>query len=602
MSENLAYVSFQRITDLSLTETTDKIIDFIQNKPCKFDENTIRTAVLLTGINQFEQNNEIINITRRLEEKLACFTVTLQSEFIHSTKDGLDYIVQEVISCGEDDEDEMLLKKHQLNLAYLLGWYMKNYNHEADVPEIVILFADFEGFSSDILQDLILTLHSYSEQLPFVFIFGIATSVYTIHSMIPYHVTNKISVRTFQREPVATLLNKIIANVIFTKENRFYLSEKTFQLLNNTFDLCDFSIARFFKGFKYCMLEHYSQGNSYGFASLLDTLDVVNSLNSTDLDMIRSQISFRKYVEKQNPEVIIKILTKDKYLRKKLPELINNVKAFCFNFTCAINVLHQLIHDLPKSPLGRQLRELYPICVSSTITNELQELYQLLKFMAKNDLTLKVEQLKSVLLPYLGFEFSEEAELFYSQLNTAKNELETTKSEVKVKQEKLQEEPLVLLPRMQRSELNKKLLAAAKQSETTVSRDKYVLSVINSLKEFFNKTLQPLSKAPPLHELFVFSNPEKVQLQFMGMIRQEMHSALSNPASVNKCECCVIENESVIKPTMPDMCIAYKLYLEQCGKMIKLKDWLRAFNSIVSDQMDADDEDDGDDNIQPEIE
>lgn len=52
---------------------------------------------------------------------------------------------------------------------------------------------------------------------------------------------------------------------------------------------------------------------------------------------------------------------------------------------------------------------------------------------------------------------------------------------------------------------------------------------------------------------------------------------------------------------MPDNSIAYKLLLES-GQQVNIYDWMSAFNAIVGDHADADDdEDDNAGEISPEI-
>lgn len=73
-----------------------------------------------------------------------------------------------------------------------------------------------------------------------------------------------------------------------------------------------------------------------------------------------------------------------------------------------------------------------------------------------------------------------------------------------------------------------------------------------------------------------------------------------------QCQCCAIENQFQLLPSMPDNSIAYGLLLE-CGQQVNLYDWMNTFDSIVGGHnadIDADDDnDDGDNdgNISPEI-
>lgn len=75
-----------------------------------------------------------------------------------------------------------------------------------------------------------------------------------------------------------------------------------------------------------------------------------------------------------------------------------------------------------------------------------------------------------------------------------------------------------------------------------------------------------------------------------------------------QCQCCSIENQLQLLPSMPDNSIAYGLLLE-CGQQVNLYDWMNTFDSIVGNQRTATDADansdvsdeDCDGHIPPEI-
>lgn len=95
-----------------------------------------------------------------------------------------------------------------------------------------------------------LNFSSYAAELPFVLIFGVATSVATIHSVLPYHVTSKIKLSIFQSEPSVANLNKVLENVFLTPYCPFHLSGNMFKLLTDIFLFYDFSAKGFVEGFK----------------------------------------------------------------------------------------------------------------------------------------------------------------------------------------------------------------------------------------------------------------------------------------------------------------------------------------------------------------
>jgi origin recognition complex subunit 3 len=112
--------------------------------------------------------------------------------------------------------------------------------------------------------------------------------------------------------------------------------------------------------------------------------------------------------------------------------------------------------------------------------------------------------------------------------------------------------------------------------------------------------LRPLTAAPPLCELFVFTDTTTARQHLLGTPRASIHTALNNPNYYLQCQCCdTTQNALSLLPTMPALSVAYKLHLE-CGKMINLFDWLQAFKTVIANRS-VDDEEDGYDVVDPKI-
>lgn len=98
---------------------------------------------------------------------------------------SLKYLMETMILqlIGEPD-----MKKAQISFALLNSWYQDLY--KTDVEKLlVVIIPNFEGCCPKLLQGFIQVVHSYLGQLPFVFIFGVATSVETLYKNLPYHVS-----------------------------------------------------------------------------------------------------------------------------------------------------------------------------------------------------------------------------------------------------------------------------------------------------------------------------------------------------------------------------------------------------------------------------
>ena len=80
----------------------------------------------------------------------------------------------------------------------MVTWYENQYGSGVESsntrPPLVVIFEDFEGFSAPMLQDLIANLQACRENLPFLLIFGVATTVDVIHRSLPHGTTSKMAI------------------------------------------------------------------------------------------------------------------------------------------------------------------------------------------------------------------------------------------------------------------------------------------------------------------------------------------------------------------------------------------------------------------------
>lgn len=214
-------------------------------------------------------------------------------------------------------------------------------------------------------------LSARTANLPLLLVLGIATSLKSLHRLLPFHITSKLNVHVFKAESPTIMLNKILEQVILNHNNPFQLSAKSLTVLMDTFRFYDYSLKSFIAGYRVLMLDHFYQ-QPYHSLCTNDTEEFrsrLSKLNKDDLDVIRRTIpSFRSFVERQPPKTQIDILTSDNQLKQQLLKQVPKIKTYWFDFYCWLRVLVVMIEDLPRNQLGKSLRELYPYCAGGEIT------------------------------------------------------------------------------------------------------------------------------------------------------------------------------------------------------------------------------------------
>ncbi|XP_011180479.2 origin recognition complex subunit 3 [Zeugodacus cucurbitae] len=636
----------------SYAKTLEDVVNYVKNE-CStggsmdtYDmEEIVPAAALLTGVNQPDHLEQFSTLTQRLLQKMSASVCMLQSRDCASLKSAVETMVYSFIesserapSTGLPDEDteqreKKRLRRTQCNMRQLLHWYRRKYirpqldadseldDEDDEVLEecgsptkciskrphaLVVILPDFECFNTTILQDFILMLSAYYTHLPFVLVFGVATAVSAVHNALPYHVTSKIKLCVFKTQTAPVCLNEILEHVILSPRYAFHLSGKAFKFLTHIFLYYDFSIHGFIQAYKYCLMEHFFQGNAYALCANYNTsLSRIKALTHEDVESIRRLLSFRPYVENINDcKRIIAILTDDSYLKKKLPQLLRDCHIHFMLLRIFLEFVTVLVGDLPKCPLGKQRRELYAFCLSKELRDqpEFKECWQMLGFMSKDEFVSKISKAISVTEVFMHTEIVD-LELGDDCMTIVNSKLQAVKdllTKVVMAGTEDKSPTSAAANNMQtttpatpetnkqkftsRQDLKEHLLQMSKQQNKPTSE--YAQAVAQTLLHIQNEIvvthLAPLMRAPPLHELFVFSDVSTVRRNIIGAPRAALHMALNNPNYYLQCKCCQLSESNQLLATLPDLSVAYKLHLE-CGRMINLFDWLQAFRSVVDD-------------------
>lgn len=151
--------------------------------------------------------------------------------------------------------------------------------------------------------------------------------------------------------------------------------------------------------------------------------------------------------------------------------------------------------------------------------------------------------------------------------------------------------------RLDKFELKAQLMATAKQARPTTKFDEIRTEIVEWLNTDLRNGLRPPSTSI-FHEIFYAGSQVQSNLDIVPWIRRQVNpvprvaisKALSNPASYLGCNCCSAnDQDSGLSPTMPDICIAFKLHTE-CGRLINLYDWMTSFNCVLKKNEEDDSE------------
>uniref|UniRef100_A0A9J7Z8E0 Origin recognition complex subunit 3 n=1 Tax=Cyprinus carpio carpio TaxID=630221 RepID=A0A9J7Z8E0_CYPCA len=241
----------------------------------------------------------------------------------------------------------------------------------SDLPQslpVVVIFKDFEAFNSQVLQDFILICSRYTQELPFIFIFGIATSPSAIQHRLPHSVSSLLCIEVFHSLSCTQHLASVFDKLILNSQFPFKLSSRVIQVLVGIFLYHDFSVQNFVKGLQFSMLEHFkSQPLSMLCCQKQEALLSAKTLSKKNVERIRHLPSFMRYVETQEPQEQVQLLTNDEHVKEVCQQLLKNLHKYHKNYYPILQCLHSLTSSLPKFPLGKHIRELHVSCIEKNL-------------------------------------------------------------------------------------------------------------------------------------------------------------------------------------------------------------------------------------------
>lgn len=585
----------------------------------------IPTACLITGVNMPDHDAIFSSLINQLVCSVTPHVARLQSRDAPSVRVAILKMVTQLMGRNDlvdpDLAEEMLVgpqvKRTQCNMTVLSSWYkdpvgnnkspnkffsptkkasprktnsqgsprkkakMENSGPVKSGP-LVVIFEDVESFSSHVLQDLILICSEYQKELPFVFVFGVATSPAAVHACLSQDASARVAMETFQAQPSTSYLTHIIEKVLMTDMIPFHIGGRTFKLLLDIFLYHDLSVKNFIKGFRFSMLEHFS-GHTSAFlcCEKSERKKRIGNMSSTQLNNIRKLNSFRIAVEKSSPKDQASLLVDDKFTKEKIEEILDNLDCWYVRFCHLVKFVNSLTSGLSHSPLGRQVREVLSSCLSQSLveSDEFHEAWKTLGALSREELLPLLRDSLQILFESSGeddvlMNIHDELCLMVSQLSSMDQE---KMADVEQSDEPT---PQLQVQASDRFQLKEKLQEMAKQKVKRPNAFETLRTeILQFLESVFKEHLQcPTSR--PLHEIVFFDSSSNVKRHLVGMPRAALTTALANPHHYLQCSCCVLEDKTSITTTLPDVSVAYKLHLE-CGRMINLYDWMQAFISVV---------------------
>ncbi|CAK7215277.1 Origin recognition complex subunit 3 [Sporothrix curviconia] len=168
---------------------------------------------------------------------------------------------------------------------------------------IVVAFEDSEAFDAALLADLLSFLHSWLDRIPFVLLFGVATSVDLFQARLPKQAAHRLTAAQFDVAPSSAVLDRLVRRAVAAADVPLRIGPSLLRSLAERQDEQVTGVSVFVNSLKYAYM-------CYFYANPLSVFlqDIGNSNSTTAQDAflqnpdylaaIRQLPSFRRHVER----------------------------------------------------------------------------------------------------------------------------------------------------------------------------------------------------------------------------------------------------------------------------------------------------------------
>ncbi|RIA95920.1 origin recognition complex subunit 3 N-terminus-domain-containing protein [Glomus cerebriforme] len=488
--------------------------------------------------------------------------------------------------------------KDVIDIESLVQWYESNAKIFGlrSLPKLVIVIYNFDLLDPIIAEKYIYILDEYKGRIPIVLLLGIS-SVYrgvdAIHEGYSYSVERLLRFKEFHLSDNIRNFDELITRFFISNHFDVKVGIKPYNFLNNIYGRLKVSLKYFEFSIKH-IINYYFYSNPLSILTTIDLANVssrIDLMNEYHLEMIRMQLSFRRFVEKfvnehNQPTIARCLLEDDDFVKSILPIILRDMRNYHQDFAVAFEIVHSL-QKYVNPKLIKAKCELYSYALTYPGLGEHAYVQHLLFEFKK----LKSRDLKQFL------------DHFQSVLEKNLERAECAKSEIPKLREFHEQLEALLQFSIKSAEKNKKRkqkIPTPIQNETystftlkpgVSSSDRFtnlITSIFEYLQVFFKEKLRHYS-TNTLYEIFYWEESYSLESLFLPKIRQSIVTALGRPKQYLNCKCCPDESDDdddeidpagKISYTQDDRCILYKLLIG-FGKFIHMNDLLESFENII---------------------
>ncbi|KAE8447607.1 hypothetical protein EG329_010578 [Mollisiaceae sp. DMI_Dod_QoI] len=579
----------QSILNEANEDTLKGVTTFVQDSTReRFDQargemESVPTGFIVTGPNIASQGLLFEQLSAHLRSETNGPVVVLRSGDASNLKAILKKVIRDATnqktSMDEDDETNAGTGGRKL-LNYdleILHGFVRAHGTRA----VVLAFQDSEAFDTSLIVDLIALFSSWIDRIPFVLLFGIATSLDLFQERLPRIASRSLHGAQFDVEQTSSLVERIFKKVLAGGHAPLRLSTTLVASLMERQQEHAQSVQSFTAALKYAYMCHF-------FANALSILTPVTAVSeppkniqAEHLEAVRMLPSFkaliRRLVETQDLVHVDGLLEDDRVLLDEIESSLSNSPAIRL-----VRTMH-VVASLSPDPISSI--DLYVAAFDGTLSESdfVRRVLESTKRVTPEGLISFLQNVCDAVQngsPEMDLEgwadedvdFLKEVADFQSQVSDLINEASKSgkpvRSSYTIRNQGLR--TTVIAQRVQLSYEDSTLSEQDRRFTALVDK------LIDRLKEYFS------AQSPQdmfLHEIWLYDSILPYRDVFTPAPRAALERALSAPYDYLQCECC--ESVEGLSSTHPATAILYQMYLET-GSLINIFDLWSAFYEMVS--------------------
>lgn len=309
----------QTVLQRSNQATLDAVTDFIEQPaspklPAAF---IILGPASTTDMLLFRQLEALSRTASSGDDGRVRRMVRLRAAEAPNLRATLKAIVQEVTAATAADDDEVMHDGKYL--AYdLEAVYAVVRGRDA---RIILTFEDSEAFDSGVLADLLAYLHSWLDRIPFVLLFGVATSVDLFQARLPKTAAQRLTAAQFDVAPSSSVLDQLVRRAVAAADVPLRIGPHLLRSLAERQDEQVVGVSVFVNSLKYAYMCYFYANP----LSLLLSPEASPFLEQQDyVEALRHLPSFQRHVERSMHVLpcadIISLLDNDAVFRASITQ------------------------------------------------------------------------------------------------------------------------------------------------------------------------------------------------------------------------------------------------------------------------------------------